>query len=229
MEKPETDFEVIIVDDSSDPDDNFEKFVRMGIERINPWFNVRAFKMPLSCSKMNWGRTLNVGVKQSKGDIIIINHSDCIHLAKETLTEIERFHANVEPSDLYLLLARFVNTKPDHFGKIHNLDNPAGSSMPRKLYDELGGFDETFDGYGHLDADFYWRLHYGRKDNPHWKEARSETLFVQHQSICAIGLKRSIYPNPHNEERVDYNMEFNNWTVNPDGWGECKELEELDL
>ena len=70
MEKPTCDVELVIVDDSSDPDDHFEEFIRLGYDRIKPWFKVRAFKMPLSCSKMNWGRTLNVGVKQSKSDMM---------------------------------------------------------------------------------------------------------------------------------------------------------------
>jgi len=231
MTKPPCDVEMIIVDDSSDPDDYFEELVYIGLDRIKPWYEVRVYKIPLSCSKMNIGRTINVGVKQSEGDILIFNHADLIHLAKETLNVVHDFHANVKEPDMHLLFPTFVNTKPEYFGTIHNLTNPAGASMPRKLFDELGGFDETFDGYGHEDADFYWRLHYAneRGEKPHWKHTEDSRLVVQHMSLCAIGMKRSIYPNPHNEARVNHNSAHQVSTVNLGGWGECEGLEEIIL
>jgi len=230
MSRPSCDVEMVIVDDSSDPEDHFEEFVRLGVDRIQPWYSVSAYSMPLSCSKMNVGRTINVAAWQSKGDVLILNHADVIHLNKDTLKIIDVFHKSVhEHPGLYLLFPAFVDANSEGLGEIRALTNVSGSSLPRRLFDELGGFDEQLDGYGHEDADFYWRLHYGKEIGgiTHWQEWTDKRLILMHLSLCAIGVKRSTYPNPHNDRIVNDNMGSRRWKVNPSGWGECKDLKEV--
>ena len=230
MTRPSCDVEMVIVDDSSDPEDSFEAFVKFGIYRIKPWYSVRAYSMPLSCSKMNVGRTINVAARQSKGNVLIMNHADLLHLNKDTLKIIEDFHHSVhDPLGMYLLFPGFVDANTQGIGEVRSLTNTAGSSLPRRLFDELGGFDEQLDGYGHEDADFYWRLHYGREIGgmTEWQEYTDKRLILMHLSLCAIGLKRSVYPNPHNDKIVNDNMASKRYKVNPSGWGGCKDLKEV--
>lgn len=230
MDNPPCEVEMIIVDDASDSDDHFEEFVRLGLDRIKPWYKVRAFKMPLKCSSMSIAKSVNIGVKQSKGSILILNPADFVPFQPKTLCIV--FQSHQEQPLLYLTTI-FKSGVPENWKEWGDKMYPhgcGGASISRKLYYEMGGFDEEMYGYGHNDTDFIWRICHAIRDaEKPWVWKQNKELISMHLSFCKIGVKRSVYPNKHNEEIVARNEREHRRCVNPDGWGKCKDLVELKL
>jgi hypothetical protein len=219
--------EMIIVDDDSEPHDHFVDYLRLGLDTIKPWFRVRAFET--HHSYMNVGRTLNVGVKQSEGDIIIFNHSDMVPLHPNNLELVWKNHQ--ETDWLYLTPTLLgskprVNLPPDKLQMIGHV-LPAGASMPRKLFDKAGGFDERFRGYGPVDTDLAHRIYYGQGEMG-CSHRKSDEIIYLHLEMAHVPV-RSGELNPKNNELLRENMSKRRWSVNPDGWGDCETLEEVEL
>lgn len=220
--------EMIIIDDVSDPRDHFIDYLIFGLDTIKPWFKVRAFQTHVSTHK-NTGKTLNIGVKQSRGDVIIFNHTDMIPLQPNTLELVRKAH---HETDWLYLTPSFLSSRPrkglppDKLGLI-GFTLPAGASMRRKLFDKAGGFDERFMGYGPVDTDLAQRIYYGQGDMG-WVHRKSDEIIYLHLEMAQIPV-RSGEPNPRNAELLRENMQAGRWAVNPDGWGECDTLEEVQL
>jgi len=220
-ERVDEDVEMIIVDDSSDQHDHFVDYLKLGLDTVKPWFKVRAFKMPFECSNMNVGRTLNIGVRQSQGDLLIINHSDMIPLNRDVLRLIKEEHRK---TDRLYLTSKLITI--DQHIKVHNgWHLTPGSSMPRELFEAVGGFDERFKGYGPVEPDFAWRVIYAPKSYG-FKHKYAEEISFLHLDVSAIPI-RSGAPNPENDRLVLENR--GKVKVNPKGWGICDQLEEVYL
>lgn len=236
----EEELEMIIVDDNSPPEDRFEEYLKLALNTLdikqNLWFKVRAFKN--RDSNGNSGRTANVGVKQSKGDILIFNHTDIFPMHKYTLRMMHDQHKKFNEDNsnnremLYLTSATLTNEA----SKLEDLlipqcngESPWASAISRKLYYKVGGFDERFIGYGHEDADMGWRLKYGAKDLG-W-------TFIHDPKIVFVHLQQSnmiMYPptcTPKNSDVVNENIVYRHrWVVNTEKeWGISNNLEEIKL
>jgi len=220
------DVEMIIVDDSSDTHDHFIDYLKIGLDAVRPWFKVKAFKMPFECSNMNVGRTLNIGVKQSQGDLLILNHSDMIPLNRDVLKLVREEH---QKEDWLYLTSRFISVdypmrdviKPEERDWVLT----PGSSMPRKLFDAVGGFDERFRGYGPVEPDLAWRIIYAPKEHG-FTHKRSKEITFLHFKMAKIPI-RSGEPSPENDKLALENR--GRVRVNPDGWGSCENLERVEL
>lgn len=231
--------EMIIIDDNSPPEDNFKKYLNLALNTFdikeNLWFKIRAFIN--RDSNKNSGRTANVGVKQSKGDILIFNHTDIFPMHKYALKLIHNHHKKYNDENpnnknmLYLTSSTITN---DSLNALRNLtpdcngDTPWACAISRDLFYKVGGFDERFIGYGHEDADFGWRIIYGAHELGCVKIHEPEIIFVHLQQSNMISLPP--YDNPKNGEVVVDNVTKNHrWIVNSNGWGISKNLEEIKL
>jgi hypothetical protein len=218
---------MVIVDDNS-PQDPLEH-LKLTLKNMKPYFSVRVFQTHDTDCWNNPGITLNIGVKQSKGEIIILNLSDVIPLNPYTLEIISKYHkendmTHLSATQIEADYRRMYDGKIPVFGGDHGDLSVAGCSMPRALYDKIGGFDERFRVYGHEDADFLWRIRYGAEDLGiqcrHHKD-----LFTLHISP-AHQLEEAPCPK-ENEKYVNENVLGHNWIVNSAGWGEWGHLTEI--
>ena len=209
--------EMVIVDDESGPEDHFKENVKMAVERVKPWFDVRAYRIPKS-THFNGGRTLNVAAKQSRGQILVFNPPDIIPLTTGFLEKIYTEHSQ---ADWLYFCPRLLRSS--NLGQIGEF-LIGGASIPRKMFDHLGGFDEKFVGYGCIDVDFMYRIYYyGPLSGLNWVRKLDKEMVFLHLEQTKVPIR---VDNP--ELRVKVTME--NWkartiSVNPQGYGICPELE----
>lgn len=212
--------EMIIVDDESDPQDHYWEYVKMGIDMIRPHFKVRAFR---AYNTNRNSSTLNIGVKNSVGDVLVLNYSDVVPVSPGILEKIASKHKEIP--NLYLT-PKVVCTHPEFpiLGKY----TPLGSSISRELFYKVGGFDERFKGYGPVDVDFSYRLIHGMKDlGCQWAEAQDIAYMHIEQAKIPI---RDDYRNKDENIKILIENEKNFVrVVNPSGWGICPKLEEMNL
>jgi GT2 family glycosyltransferase len=171
----EQDFEVIIVDDFSSPEHNIdnigEEFLSLNIKVINmaargpkTWFN--------PCVPYN------VGFRESKGDIVILQNPECCHIG-----DVISYAKNNTRNDNYLTFHCWACNKGDvrtlhatgeilvgdahNTGKAkwynHKEHSPTKyhftSAITRKNLCELNGFDEAFAlGHSYDDDEFVQRI-----------------------------------------------------------------------
>jgi len=223
--------EMVIIDDNSP--EPFEEYLKLALQTIHPYFNVRAFQTHNQGSWTNPGITANLGVKQSKGDVIILNPSDMIPFNPYTLQVVSEYHrshpmTHLSSTEIPLTHTSWSEGKYPTTGGELSLP---GSSMPRSLFDKIGGFDERFRTYGHEDADILWRIYYGAEDlgihHDHHKE-----LFYLHLSPAHVLLNSPAHELlkqscTNNDGYVRENMTKRNWVVNPNGWGVWPKLTEI--
>lgn len=228
------DVEMVIVDDNSE--DYFEEFLRLAIKAHKPWFEIRAFQTH-KCVTYNQCLPVNIAVKKCRGDIIILNHSDVIPCCKPPRITLHQIWEKQKESGKFLIPMFIMNLCQwrEHGGPLIN-----GASMPKRMFEEVHGFDERFYGSPSEDIDLMFRLErkFGLVKAP-------DILFVHiHPSAEVpprlrkapwkprLGIKKEEF----NEARLrEYNNNLVNENalkgpvVNPDGWGELDTLEELDL
>ena len=116
----------------------------------------------------------NVGVKLSRGSYIIITDGDMIpepdfvqahlnaHEASEKLQCFEGLAYNLDKLEWPIKTAELfpqVGKNPKHLSKLGWYYFLTGNlSIPKSLFDELGGFNEEFKGYGWEDLELGYRL-----------------------------------------------------------------------
>jgi hypothetical protein len=214
--------EMIIIDDESDPQDHFCDFVRNGIEIIKPFFKVRAFKA--YGTTRNAGQVLNIGVKQSTGEILVLNHSDMVPATPNVLMRIIEWHKG--PKNLYLT-PKLVCTHPD-FTIRSDVTLPQGVSISRELFYKIGGYDERFKGYGPEDVDISYRIIHGMMDI-NSRRLEAENIVYMHLEQAKIPIRDGFLHKDENEHLLFENDRNRVWVVNPHGWGICPRLEEIEI
>lgn len=155
------DYEIIIVDDGSSPEhklNNIDDIKLIEIEsKEKTWVN--------SCIPFN------IGFKEAKGDIIIIQNPECLHFR-----DIMKHAINIKDNE-YITYACYslpinwdgiirdknVTHDGDEGWYNHSIYRPVGyhfcSAITRKNLEELGGFDERFkDGIDYDDNEFLTRV-----------------------------------------------------------------------
>lgn len=154
------DFEVIVIDDGSDEEHRLEdiltkypflKLIRL--EKKNKWY-------------VNPCVPYNIGFKEAKGDIIIIQNPECYHFddimtyVNDNLTENDYFSMscysldqnsteNIETIvDTNFFLNKSISHDGDNGWYNHSLYRPVGyhfcAAVHKKNLTELGGFDERY-------------------------------------------------------------------------------------
>lgn len=229
------DVEMVIVDDASDPRDHFVEYLKLGLDTIKPPYEVRAFETHKSVT-MNVGGAINVGVKQSRGDLLILNHSDTIPLNNGVLDMTWKKHQERDWMVLYpvtISCMAWHKGKPTidvqsktfivNFARIWEL--PSSCSMPRKMYYALGGHDEEFIGSTSVDTDLALRIRTMVKKGE-WFMKKDPNVIYLHLDPASVGC-RSSEKNPRNDQLVLEHQQKGMVRVNPNGWGEIDTLEEV--
>ena len=240
-EENEFELEMIIIDDNSPPEDMFEEYLRLALNTFdikeNLWFKIRAFKN--RDTTMNSGRSANIGAKLSKGDILIFNHTDMFPMHKNTLRLIYESHKEYNNridiissgmSEMLYLTSATLTSDNVKFSPDCGGTTPWTCAISRKLFYKIGGFDEKFIGYGHEDADFGWRIIYGKDDLNCKHVFDPKIVYVHLQQSNMISLPPT--SNPKNSDVVNDNITYNHrWIVNSDNdnWGISKDIEEVEL
>lgn len=200
--------EMIIVDDCSE--DPFLEMLKLSLKHVKPWFTVRAFETNQRMT--NPCKPLNIAVKKSKGDIIILNAMDVVPVT-DVLPVIHKAHK--EAPNLYLMPKLYMD-----MCCVEWQETCACVSMTRKMYEELGGWDERYKCIGMEDLDFLWRVKesgYIVKRDPSMVYMHISVMFVP--KIFDMEGHKKIFDNTHKVQKIT--------RVNPYGWGEMDTLEEI--
>lgn len=145
--------EMVIVDDDSN--DHFEDYLRLAIETLKPDFPIRAFETHKTVT-FNPTLPLNIGVKQAKGDLIVLNHSDIFPLNGYAVQHIWQHHQEHPWCAL-------VSDCKMHWPNLLSFGSPTpnGLSLPKALFEKVHGYDEGF--YGGPSSDFDVVVRIGRQ------------------------------------------------------------------
>lgn len=157
-------FEVIVVDDGST--DNTERIVS------SSQYPISSFQFVKQKHK-GAGAARNLGAKKAKGKILIFADSDVVFF-KNTLSELAKSFKNQKVKAVVGLYDKspanqslFTNFKAmrDYFYMFESDSKyPMGgfggwiSAIRKTLFQDLGGFDESYRGAGMEDYEFAWRL-----------------------------------------------------------------------
>lgn len=227
--------EMVIVDDYSN--DHFEEFLKLAIEEHAPWFKVRALQTHKVVT-YNQCLPVNVAVKKSHGDIIILNHSDVVPCRIDTLKRIWDGQQREGGAILFPRFIMNIRHFKEHGGPLIN-----GLSMPKSMFMEIRGFDEKFYGGPSEDIDFIKRLR--RKFEGKFVTDR-EILYLHLFPIAEVPprMREAPWKPDLGVEKEDFNLKwidkYNNdlvninaqsplELVNHSSWGELDTLEEIEL
>lgn len=206
----EDEVEMIIIDDNSD--DPFLEMLHLTRKYIKPWFKIRVFET----NQRMYTPTvpINIGVKKARGDVIIINSADIVPSSNVLPTII---HEHKDAENLYLMPKLYMDMRCCEWQ-----ETCACVSMKKKVYEELGGWDERLKFVGVEDLDFLARVkRYG------CVVKRDPSMVYMHIGELWWNLK--IY-NMDDQQKIFLENNKNNVVrVNPNGWGELDTLEELGL
>jgi glycosyltransferase involved in cell wall biosynthesis len=143
--------EVIVVDDGTDTE----------TKTLCDSYNVKYFKLdrPPSTTYRDVGRPMNIAIRQSIGDIVILQNAECMHMDPNT---IEKLTSQV--TDRNVVFSKTTSLYPD--GSFHSLYVGKDLQRPfffcgaikRIILERLRGFDEEYPGSGYEDNDFAARL-----------------------------------------------------------------------
>lgn len=128
--------------------------------------NIKIVRLPIKKEPTSPLHAWNVGVKESKGDVIALS---CIEILHETpvLNQMAEQLREMGEDGYVLASAWCPETEIWHcHSTIEVPDCPPGSGigflgmLSRELFKRAGGFDEDYmGGAGYEDRDFIWRLH----------------------------------------------------------------------
>lgn len=148
-------YEIIIVDDGSE--DNTK-------ETLNRFLNYRNFKFISLSERRGPAFCRNLGVKESKGELIIFIDSD-IFVNSNFISTHVKAHKN-HPEGIVavgpVIAISEIDTELSSKGSILDFSNAyfasGNASIPRDVFMKVGGFDEIFNVYGWEDIDFGLKL-----------------------------------------------------------------------
>ena len=152
------------------------------------------------------GFAINIGVKQSEGDVIVLCCAEMFHV-NDTIRRItEVFNSSDIDKTIVIPLAkddnsRFLNRLIVHYGEYSmddyntqpNLDNvrfPFFMAMKKKDYMDIGGYDEDFTGTDFDDADLVHRL---VQNGCQYLETEARVVHLWHERLSMSPERRVRY------------------------------------
>lgn len=200
--------EMVIVDDNST--DNFLKYLALSMKVVEPWFKVRAFE---THRQVTYNNVLadNIGVKQCRGDVVVLNPMDVIPVV-DVLPIIHEEHKKT--SNLYLCSRFFMQFKNWLKSGKEWQTTTCGASLRKESYTLLGGQDERFIGHCSSDVDFVDRIQKG------------PFIFKKDRRLVYVHLY-DVFHNPVHEGKAP--PRTGKWSANPNGWGELDTLKEINI
>ena len=167
--------EFIVVDDGSPTEP-----AAPVIHELRPYrFPLTLIQMPIKERTKNPCVPINKAVAASSGNAIFLTSPECIHV-KPVLEQLHEDHKRLGWNSVVMCS---VYDERDKKWMLHSVHCPSknhfANLMSRKLFDDVGGFDEDYrEGYCFDDCDFVYRL---EAKNPvwHWRD----DLRVVHVSV----------------------------------------------
>lgn len=143
--------EVIVVDDGTDKD----------TEKVCHSFGATHIKVsrPHSevCSTPAWPN--NVGIRHAKGDIIVLQNAECLHVDPKT---IEKLTSGVSDRNVSFAHVTALHADGSFYMVYCGKENPRPlffcGAIQKRWFEKLRGFDEEFYHSGYDDNDFGDRL-----------------------------------------------------------------------
>ncbi len=154
-------YEIIVVEHSREP--LFEKYCPPYVKYIYIKLEEdQAFSRSL---------TFNMGVRHASTSYVVLQDSDIVPPARflESLLKLMKTDGweAIRPMRFVFLLDPHATEKymksdgrnvPDHVDRIRQNCTGGGVAIKKTVYEEIGGHDESFWGWGHEDIEFYERL-----------------------------------------------------------------------
>ena len=167
--------EFVVVDDGSPTEP-----ANPVIDELRPYkFPLTLVEMPIKTYAKNPCVPINKAVEASNGDTLFLTSPECLHF-KPVLEQAYEDHKKLGWKSIVMCS---VYDQQDKRWMSHSVHCPSknhfANMMSRKLYDEVGGFDEDYrEGYCFDDCDFVYKL---EKTKPiwHWRD----DLRVVHTSV----------------------------------------------
>lgn len=166
---------------------------------LPPW--VRHVHTPIASDDQPYGRSaaFNEGARHARGRVLILHDNDMLVPAAYAAEAVRRVNAGFEAVDL----KRFVFYLTADGARCEKVvQNVRGGSIAitRDAYDAIGGFDESFAGWGGEDNDFWDRaetlrasrfgclpmLHLWHEPQPEKGDARAPALVRYHEELAHI-------------------------------------------
>jgi glycosyltransferase involved in cell wall biosynthesis len=157
-QKPIFDYEVIIVDDGSS-DNSCEIISKFPV-------NLISLNKKESCG--NPAKALNIGAKQIKGKILVLQSCDVEHISTNSLNIL----SNIEDSYFNIATVKNIDSNRNIIHEYTGVKSQGSlfflGSLRTSDFIKIGGFSEEFDQPGSEDVWFKWCLSIGLKLNTKW-------------------------------------------------------------
>ncbi|MGC8972390.1 MAG: glycosyltransferase family 2 protein [bacterium] len=148
-------YEVLVIDDGSEDDTE---------EALKEFFSYENFRyIPLS-ERKGPAFCRNLGVKESKGELIIFIDSD-IFVLPDFISSHVKAHKNHSEKIIAVgpvIAISEIDSKLSYKGSILDFSNAyfasGNASISKDIFMKIGGFDEVFNVYGWEDIDFGLKL-----------------------------------------------------------------------
>lgn len=146
-------FEVIVVEDGFDGGQTMDVCAGF-FGKGYPLFYVRRNSRP-KLEYSNQAVPLNIGIKQARGKVLIIQNAECLHVSDRVIEKLTRPHLERSSLAVFAACIRLGEEIAPS-----NLTSPYFfcGSIAREDVFKLGGFDEEFVGWGAEDCDFANRM-----------------------------------------------------------------------
>lgn len=214
--------EIVIVDDNSTDKVNLLRIIKEQVKSY-PDLKIRFIQNYKQKTFSAVGR-VNIGVRNSSHDIIILHDSDLIPLGKNYLRGMCYVHnrfTNISCSPIPLGSNIKIKENDDivflELGVVKRLDNMHIPSFS-KLFREIHGFDELHVGYG------------GHEGNLTSRYVSAGGKFCMNTSIYSLLLPN--FPKPLPPDSIpagDGQYWQTGIIINDDDWGTSEKMEEIDL
>ena len=147
--------------------------------RLPPWVRHVVVTAPVPRMPFNKSWLLNVGVNETRADTIVIHDNDMlvpVAYSREVLArraagfdviDLKRFIFYLdEPSTRTVIETRDLGAGLHIASVVQNLTAGGTLAVSRAAYQEIGGYDESFYGWGGHDTDF-WERALTRRTDPY--------------------------------------------------------------
>jgi glycosyltransferase involved in cell wall biosynthesis len=217
---PKDKYEVLIIDDNTPNKDEVYSIVKAEVSK-HPGMNFRFFETHKNVTK-NVVLRYNIGIRQAKNDLILLNESDIL-MQGEYLARANVRHC----SDQNLWLgAEVINLEgngelvPQKGRWVCDL----GATIRRQHLLTVRGFDERVIGWGGVESNLYDRL---VKIGVHYE--KDSELSILHKAIERCGISPEEFWNDTADVTSFKRPENIEIAPNPESWGTLNTLEEIRL